>query len=475
MYQLVLQTSYATPSAPDRCILEEYCQGQYGNPKEIKITNIPIRANSHGIRLMNKLYEDMEPPEEYFESSLSDVSCKNPYLLHHGVISENINISNKVVTVQEYESILCVSYTQSSVPFRLQIGWTCSFVRFFSQLPLIQSSTPFTASFQNPEKNYFALSVPFFQLIVKPSNRMLKKVPEKIWILSYDKNRPSSDASDRYSISCITDAFDLEIQKFGLQCKESTNFLQFQEMKQNHSSKKKAIILGDIIESNRETVSSQVSQKRKKGRVMNAKQTDLLEGCSTYYSTLLRVYHLLHKNKIKFLEQMVERHRNLIRLCASQYMCDPSVDTQILKKKIEVCGQVIGWIKALKQLDETLVTSRKENVDSFVQSEKVAKQGLQEAKINVRIYFKLTPSGQKQLHVVLETTNSLDWQKRRKAEESDRIQFRETYEKFVPEKSQIRDDTVTQLLPSDDTVTLGDNTITVNDLFGDSSDEDDSE
>jgi len=467
MYQQVLNRYYSVlpPVKTTVSYLEDYCQLQYGNQKEITITNIPIRMNSHGRRMLNKLYEGVEPPEEYFEGSLFDVSCKDPFLLHHGIRSgviRNDQSTSDILIIECTDTLLLVSYSQLMVPFRLQPGWVCSFVNFYSRLLLDYSlSSLFTASFYKESRSYLALCIPFFQLVVNQRTEM--KMKERVWILTYDKKKASVEA-----LFCIREMYDLEVRRYDLQCPESENFLKLSEVKPCDSVKKKKVLGGggggkEISRS--EQVEDTVSLKRKKTlSVINAKQTDLLQGCSRYFSTLLQVYHLLSKGRVKFNEHTVEEHRSLLRSCIEKYKSESLVNTALLRKKMEVCTQVIGWLKTMRQLEETLVNpmDKRDREIHSVMNEKVGKQGVQVGEVNVRIYLKRSSTGQKQIEVVLENTKSIGWKQRQGAKRHTYHQFKECYNTIVPRSGK------------EEKNVSSTNSITIEDLFGDcsSSDED---
>lgn len=452
MNHLVVNKFYTCtlPSKHSTSYLEDYCLQQYGNPKEITITNIPIRMNSHGRRVLNKLYEDMEPPEEYFEGSLFDVSCKDPFLLHYGIGSGKVHLLQVTVSIKEcLDTTLLVSYCQPMVPFRLQPGWVCSLVNYYSRFPLEHSSTLFTASFYQESRSFYALFIPFFKLVV----RFRPVIKETLWVLSYDQKKSSVE-----SLYCIREMYDLEVQRYEVQCPERSAFLKLTEEKWNTSSTKRKNVAGGGGGGGGER---EMSLKRKKPQsVINAKQTDLLQGCSKYFSTLMQVYYLLSKGKVKFTEQTVQEYRSLTRTCIAQYSTDSFIDTGLLRKKVEVCSQVIGWLKTMCQLDESLVkTVDKRDCETIpVLNEKMVKQGLRVGDVNVRIYFRRSASGQKQIQVVLESTKSRGFTERRNAKETNYSRF--LWKMVVP--------------GSDENIKCASSTsITAEDLFGDSSSEED--
>jgi hypothetical protein len=464
MYSLVSKTFYplSISSKKPSSYLEEYCQTQYGNPKEITITNIPIRGNSHGRRVLNKLYEGIEPPEEYYEGSLSDVSCKDPHLLQHGLEHDKLQMNQVFMTiiVESDETILSVHYKQTIVPFRLQPGWICSFVQYYSRFPLHFPSSLFTASFYHETKNVVALSIPFFQLVVKPQTSLMKKNTELYFILK----KVSSSTEQTFSLHCIREVYDLDVLRYDLQCPESSSaMLKLSEVK---PMKKKT---GTRTLVSREDESIVPTIKRKKTlSVMNAKQTDLLQGCSTYFSTLLQAHHLMRNGKVKFTEQIVEDYRNLVRTCISQYSSSGGTLVDLLQKKIEVCNHVVGWLKTMRQLDESLVKpDGKRERDTVVPrvNEKVSKQGEQVGEVNVRIFFKRSPSGVRQIQIVLENTKSLGWMQRQSAKETNCRYFKECYEKMLP---------ASQKRYAPEVPHNSSSNITMEDLFGDSSSDDES-
>jgi hypothetical protein len=131
---------------------------------------------------------------------------------------------------------------------------------------------------------------------------------------------------------------------------------------------------------------------------------------------------------------------------------------------MEVCTQVIGWLKTMRQLEETLVNpmDKRDREIHPVMNEKVGKQGVQVGEVNVRIYLKRSSTGQKQIEVVLENTKSIGWKQRQGAKRHTYHQFKECYNTIVPRSGK------------EEKNVSSTNSITIEDLFGDcsSSDED---